>query len=154
MSAPAPIKNNAQWVIDNFGPESGLPEFGYDAPSIAYLDEFIDRQGESFHASEQRTDRIVSLLGSFLGEAIVATYGGDWQQNDTGFAIAVQSGGQVHFVHPFQKVLKRLTDGPEESLHAYFAKFLPKVLSQPEPHGSQPSSVAGGAAKKPWWKIF
>jgi hypothetical protein len=154
MPAPPQIKKNAQWVIDNFGPQSGLPHFGYDAPSIAYLDTFIDRQGESFRASEQSTDRIVSLLGSFLGEAIIATYGGDWQQSDTGLCIVVQSGGQVHLTQPFHKVHKRLINGQEDSLHFYFATFLPQVLSRPESGGSQPTTPPDGGPKKPWWKIF
>ena len=80
MSTPPQIKTNSQWVIDNFGPQSGLSEFGYNAPSVSYLDTFIDRQGESFLATEQSTDRIVSMLGAFIGEAIIATYGGEWQQ--------------------------------------------------------------------------
>jgi len=56
MSAPPQVKKNAQWVIDNFGPESGLPQFGSDAQSVAYLDTFIERQGGSFRSSEQSAD--------------------------------------------------------------------------------------------------
>jgi hypothetical protein len=154
MSAPTQIKKNAQWVIDNFGPESGVPQFGYNAQSVAYLDTFLDRQGESLRASDQSTDRIVSLLGSFLGEAIIASYGGNWQQSEAGIAIVLESGAQVHFVNPFHKILKRLTNGQEENLHAYFARFLPQVLSQPEAGDPPPNSPPGGGPKKPWWKIF
>lgn len=150
MSAPTQIQKNAQWVIDNFGPQSGLPQFGYDAQSVAYLDTFIDRQGESFRASEQSSDRIVSLLGAFVGEAIIATYGGEWQQGDDGLSIVVQSGGQVHFVRPFHKVHKRLTNGQEDSLHFYFSTFLPQAFAQRQTSGSPPD----GGSKKPWWKIF
>ena len=154
MPAPPQIKKNAQWVIDNFGPQSGLAQFGYDAQSIAYLDAFIDRQGESFRASPQGIDRIVSLLGSFVGEAVIATYGGDWEQNDSGLSIVIRSSGQVHFVQPFQKIHKRLTNGQEDNLEFYFATLLPQVLARPEPSGSQPSSPHDGGPKKPWWKIF
>ena len=144
MSAPPQIKKNAQWVIDNYGPQSGLPQFGYDPQSIAYLDEFIDRQGASFSSNEQSSDRIVSLLGAFLGEAIIATYGGAWQQSEQGLSLCIQSGGQVHILQPFHKVYKRLTNGPEDSLHFYFTNFLSQVVSQPQ----------SGEEKKPWWKIF
>lgn len=151
MPAPSQIKQNAQWVIDNFGPQSGLPQFGYNAQSVAYLDTFIDRQGESFRSSKQSTDRIMSMLGAFLGEAIIATYGGDWQQSDQGLALSIQSGGQVHILQPFHKVHKRLTGGPEDSLHLYFATFLPQVLSQSLSSNCSPPD---GGAKKPWWKLF
>jgi hypothetical protein len=86
----------------------------------------------------------VSLLGAFLGEAIIATYGGAWQQSEQGLALSIQSGGQVHILQPFEKVHKRLTNGSEDSLHFYFATFLPQVLAQPE----------SSSSKKPWWKIF
>src|SRR5262245_2349150 len=120
MAAPQEIKKNAQWVIDNFGPQSGLPHFGYDAQSVGYLDTFIDRQGMSFRSSEKSIERIISLLGAFVGEAIIATYGGEWQQRENGISVAVQSGGQMHFIQPFDKVHKRLINGKEENLRAYF----------------------------------
>ena len=128
MSAPPQIKQNAQWVIENFGPQSGLPKFGFDAESVGYLDAFIDRQGASFRSSEQGTNKIVSLLGAYLGEAIIATYGGQWQQTADGLALAIESGSQRHILQPFHKVHKRLINGPEDSLHHYFATFLPQVL--------------------------
>ena len=143
MSAPHQIKQNAQWVIENFGPESGLPHFGYHADSVGYLDTFIDRQGASFRSSEQSTNKIVSLLGAFLGEAIIATYGGAWQQTADGLALVVERGTQHHILQPFHKVHKRLMNGPEESLRHYFCTLLPQVLSEP-----------GGSPKKPWWRPF
>jgi hypothetical protein len=154
MPTPQQIKKSAQWVIENFGPESGLPRFSYDAESVAYLDSFIDRQGESFRGSEQSTNKIVSLLGAFLGEAIIGRYGGEWQQTSDGISLRVPAGGQLHVLQPFHKVHKRLMNGPEDSLHYYFATFLPQVFSAPESRGSQSSSPPGRGEKKPWWKIF
>ncbi|MFI4862281.1 MAG: hypothetical protein ACIAXF_16575 [Phycisphaerales bacterium JB063] len=154
MPAPPQITKNAQWVIDNFGPESGLSHFGYDAQSVAYLDTFLDNQGESFRANEQSADRIVSLLGAFVGEAIVATYGGDWQQSETSLSIAIETSGQIQIVQPFHKVHKRLMNGQQDSLHFYYATFLPQVLAQQGPSESPPSSSLESGPKKPWWKIF
>jgi hypothetical protein len=142
MSAPPQIKQNAQWVIQNFGPESGLAKFGYDADSVGYLDTFIERQGASFRSSEQSTNKIVSLLGAFLGEAIIATYGGAWNQTADGLALEIKSGSQHHILQPFDKVHKRLINGPADSLHYYFATFLPQVLGASE------------GTRKPWWKPF
>ena len=149
MPAPPQITKNAQWVIENFGPQSGLGHFGYDGESVAYLDTFVDRQGASFRASEQNAERIISLLGSFLGEAIIATYGGDWQQTEQGLSLSIQAGGQFHILQPFQKVQKRLANGPEDSLHFYFATFLPQILSRPGPTDLPPNA----GTKKPWWKF-
>jgi hypothetical protein len=147
MSTPPQIKKNAQWVIDNFRPQSGLEGFGFDEESIAYLDTFIDRQGESFRANEKSLDRIVSLIGAFLGEAIIATYGGHWQQNEARISLVVETGKNTHFLQPFQKVHARITNGPEDGLHDYFANSLPVVLSGP-------STPSPAEPKKPWWKRF
>jgi hypothetical protein len=147
MAAPPQIKKNAQWVIDNFGPQSGLERFDYDAESVAYLDTFIDRQGESFRANNASLDRIVSLLGAFVGEAIIATYGGEWQQSGQGISLLVKRGESVHILQPFQKVHARIANGPADSLYNYFATLLPVALSGPNP-------PAPNEPKKPWWKIF
>jgi len=143
MSESPQIKQNAQWVIQNFGPESGLAQFGYNADSVGYLDTFLDRQGASFRSNEQSTNKIVSLLGAFLGEAIIATYGGAWQQTADGLALAIESGSQRHILQPFHKVYKRLINGPVDNLRYYFATFLPQVVG-----GSR------SCALKPWWKPF
>jgi hypothetical protein len=131
MSALPQIKKNAQWVIDHFGPQSGQADFGYNAESFAYLDAFIDRQGASFRANEPALDRIVSLLGAFVGEAILATFGGQWQDSEQGVGLSIMRDGQIHFLQPFHQVYERLTDTSANRLHSYFAEFLPEFLSDP-----------------------
>ncbi|HEY1786197.1 MAG TPA: hypothetical protein VGG30_11630 [Pirellulales bacterium] len=147
MVTPPQIRKNSQWVIDNFGPQSGLERFGYDAESVAYLDAFIDRQGESFRANQKSLDRIVSLLGAFVGEAIIATHGGEWHENAHGISIVVKRGDTAHILQPFDKVRARVTAGPADSLLDYFSVLLPVVLSGPGPQRAE-------EPKKPWWKLF
>ena len=47
---------------------------------------------------------------------------------DKGIHIEVNANGKLNFVQPFQKVAKRIRDGEEESLVAYFRDLLPVAL--------------------------
>jgi hypothetical protein len=63
-----------------------------------------------------------------LGECIVSTFKGTWVVTDKGIHIEVNANGKLNFVQPFQKVAKRIRDGEEESLVAYFRDLLPVAL--------------------------
>lgn len=158
MSQVPTIKANAQKVIDMLGTDSGIPHFGYNADSVAYLDGFIDRQGESFRANPQAASRLVSMLGSFVGEATIATYGGQWQDSGDRVCIALTNDKGTHFIFPFDKVAKRLSNGPEDSL-AYFFAAIPQAISDMPPSGPPPLPTGQppplpSQDKKPWWKPF
>ena len=126
------IRSNAAWVADNFGKQSGIDPFAHTAASIHYLDEFLDRQAAMVTASEASVNKFVSLLGAYLGECIIANYGGEWQESPQGIAIAVKTDTHHHILQPFHKVYKRITNGMEDSLGFYFEEFIPQVLAQGE----------------------
>jgi len=129
MSAIPQIKANAAWVIDNFGPQSGIDPFAYTPASIEYVDGFLQRQEAMVRASDASINKFVGLLGAYLGEAIIAKYGGEWQEKPNGIGIEIRTGSHVHFLQPFHKVHKRIVNGIEENLHAYFNQFIPAVIA-------------------------
>jgi hypothetical protein len=130
MSAFQQIWANAAWVADNFGKQSGIEPFAYTDESVAYLDDCLDRQADVVKASEASVNKFVSLLGAYLGECIIAKYGGEWQESPQGLFISIRTGKQCHILQPFHKVYKRIVDGTEDSLGSYFTDFIPRVMAQ------------------------
>lgn len=66
------IKANATMVIAQLGPASEMA-FGYDKASVEWLDGFIERQRVRMGGDGER---MTDVLGSYLGEAIIARTGG------------------------------------------------------------------------------
>lgn len=100
------IRANAALVVSEFGPLSGF-EFGLDEKSVAWVEGFLERQ----RAGGQPAERFVSVLGSYLGEAIIAATGGSWTQDAEGnLGVAFASGDMAY---PFAKVAKQLDAGLE-----------------------------------------
>jgi hypothetical protein len=124
------IRSNAARVAENFGKQSGIAPFANTPESIEYLDEFLERQAATVKASEASINKFVSLLGAYLGECIIANYGGQWQESPQGVSIAIKTKTQHHILQPFHKVYKRISNGMEDSLAFYFAEFIPHVLAQ------------------------
>ncbi|HWA24119.1 MAG TPA: hypothetical protein VG734_00485 [Lacunisphaera sp.] len=152
MSTLAQIKANAQYVQQQFGPKSGLDNFGYNAPSIAYLDGFLTRQNQLVACNPQSIAKFTSLIGAFVGEAIIATYGGEWQEGDGAVRLRLAYGDHVHFLNPFQKVNNRILAGQEHNLESYFS-MIREILENPEVP-EEPAPPTPPVAKKPWWKVF
>jgi hypothetical protein len=123
------VRANAAWVVENFGKQSGIEPFTHTAESLYYLDQFLDRQGAVVKASEASISKFVSMLGSYLGESIIAKYGGEWQESPQGPAILIRTKTHAHWLQPFQKVHKRIVNGGEDSLGYYFTEFVPHVLA-------------------------
>jgi hypothetical protein len=129
MSQLQQVRANAAWVAEHFGRQSGIEPFACTPESVDYLDQFLERQEEIVQESMESTYRVVSLLGAYLGECIIAAYGGEWQEGPEGPAIVIRSGTGIHVLQPFQKVYKRIVNGAEDSLGFYFTKFIPQVLA-------------------------
>jgi hypothetical protein len=123
------IRANAAWVVENIGKESGIEPFAYTAESVDYLEQFLVRQEAVVKASPLSINKYVHLLGAYLGECILANYGGEWQESPQGLAIFIQTKTRAHWLHPFHKVYKRITNGREDHLGYHFSKFIPQVLA-------------------------
>lgn len=96
------IKQNAQLVISIA--ESQLDtRVGFDREGIEWLDGYIQRQHEQGDSANY--EALISTLGSFFGECIINTYGGDWTHTEYGWSVAFDNGNAAF---PFAKVGKHL----------------------------------------------
>ena len=121
------IKKNAQLVIEQLGPLSGI-DFGLNRDSVEWVEGFIERQRarEDFNLGD--AGKLVNVLGSFLGECIVANVGGEWQMSDLhGWGIAFS---ESDWAFPFAKVDKLFRNGLEggDSILSFYDTAL--LLSQ------------------------
>ena len=122
------IKNNAAAVVKMFSSPGQGATFGLTAHSIAALDEYIGRTVNAA-TTDATKEKLMNLIGSFLGECIVAKYRANWVIADDGKVhMELKPGKTLHFLDPFGKVAKRIVNGPEDNLAAYFADFIPKVI--------------------------
>lgn len=103
------IAANVQLAIDRLGEVADVP-FGLDRASVAWVAGFIDRQRTRDGFDPDNTLGLVNVLGSHLGEAIVAATGGRWEEVDDAWGVRLGSQG-VCF--PFTKVAKQLREGTE-----------------------------------------
>ena len=92
----------------------------FTSESIDGLDEVLVRVGES---PELDLDFEVRLWGSYLGEVLRRRYAGNWEMTQyPGGAVAVPAvevrGSRLF---PLLKVYRRLTEGEEEDLRAFYA---------------------------------
>lgn len=101
------IRANTAFAIDEFRTAAEM-EIGFDAYSVAWVEGFVERARERY-AESGVPSGLVSVIGSYLGEAIIAETGGQWMQDDAGH-IAVQFPNQ-DAVYPFGKVEKQFDQG-------------------------------------------
>jgi hypothetical protein len=105
------IRGNAALVIEELGPVSGIAGFGYGPESVAWVDGYIERQRQRM-TDAGAVSSLVSVLGSYLGEAIVAAAGGEWDVHDRDeIGIRFDNGD---WCFPFSKVAKQFASGVGE----------------------------------------
>lgn len=112
------IRANAAFAVQEFG---GLAEghFGLDRESVAWVEGFIERMRVRYGA-EGAPDGIVSVIGSYLGEAIIAEAGGAWVEDEAGGLGVRFANGDT--AYPFAKVWKQFDEGLEagESILSFY----------------------------------
>lgn len=108
------IKQNAQLVIQIA--ESQLnTRIGFDCEGVEWLDGYIQRQHE--FGNPENHEALANTLGSFFGECIINTYGGDWTHTEYGWGIGFDNGNAAF---PFAKVAKQLENGANDSVLGMF----------------------------------
>lgn len=106
-----PIKKNSEFVIEQLGPLSGIA-FGLNKASVEWVEGFIERQRSRPGFDPDNLDNLVSVLGSFLGECLIAKAGGVWHWSDERSDWSVHFGGNNH-AFPFARVRKLFLNGLE-----------------------------------------
>ncbi|MEO0559803.1 MAG: hypothetical protein AAF170_16660 [Bacteroidota bacterium] len=108
------IHHNAELVQSVAHNHLGV-EVGFDRAAVEWLDGYVTRQHD--HGDPDNVKGLVSALGSFLGECIVQTYGGEWVEDAHDWGIRFD---EQNAVFPYAKVEKHLRHGPEDSLLSFF----------------------------------
>jgi hypothetical protein len=90
---------------------------------------YIETQQQEFIASLRQATQHTLLIGSFLGECIVAKYGAKWFITEDGKPrLELSAADTVHLLDPFGKVAKCIQNRTEDNLAFYFAEFIPSVI--------------------------
>ncbi len=92
----------------------------FSPESIGELEDFIAKNFDP-PGSKHVGNSLVAGIGCYLGEVIIRTVGGRW--NEQGRA-EINGIGEVQAVFPIQKVLKRFKNGSVESLPHYYETIL------------------------------
>lgn len=113
------LRSNAELAVAELGSLSGLDSFGYDEQSVDWVEGYIERLRANWPEGGA-ADKLVTVLGSYLGEAIIRSGGGTWDENDRqGLGVRFPSGD---WCFPFSKVAKQLAEGVEggESIASFY----------------------------------
>ena len=91
-------------------------ELNYDADSVKYLEDFIERCKTEF--PKNKWGGLISSLGAFLGQCIIENYGGQWEKDEDGQVCV--SFDKDNKVYPFAKVSKQFEYGLGDSIYSFF----------------------------------
>ena len=95
----------------------------YTEASLAVLDELFALSDEHFATtSETQRNIVVFYNGCYLGTVMTRIFSGNWQIDENWFdtVVVIPAGEQAVQVRPFEKVWRRVMEGPEgNSLVAY-----------------------------------
>lgn len=128
------IRGNAALVLEELGPISGIA-FDYGPEAVAWVDGYIERQRERM-TDAQAVASLVSVLGSYLGEAIIRATGGTWDVHERDeIGVKFENGD---WCFPFSKVAKQFACGTAESGESVLAFYNVSV-----------GYIAGGGLREP-----
>jgi hypothetical protein len=110
------IRANADAVVETL---VHLTEFafGYNRESVVWLEGYLERMNATGIFDGPGRDKLISALGSFLGECLVRTCGGSWKRRDGAWGIAFD---EEHFVQPFAAVAAQLESGRARGIGNFF----------------------------------
>lgn len=110
------IRGNAALVMRTFTPVAGF-DLGLDERSVLWIEGMLERQRAR---GPEYAQELVSVVGSYLGEAIIAACGGAWGREARGWIGIRFSEGNWAF--PFAKVTKQAESGLEggESIASFY----------------------------------
>lgn len=114
MSLVEKIRANAEFVVVT-AEEQLDEEVGYDESGVQWLDGYIQRQHEPGDPKIRRG--LVSTLGSYLGECIIQSFGGEWANLDGTWGVRFDDRNAAF---PFAKVAKHLENGASDSVLSFF----------------------------------
>lgn len=121
----AEIEANARLVCRTAAEELDA-EIGFDRAGVQWLDGFIQRQHNQ-GPGQSENGGLADVLGCYLGQCIIATYGGSWRETATGLGVSFDPKHVV--AYPLAKVRKHLQAGASDSVLSMF-DVIPLLLDQ------------------------
>lgn len=95
-------------------------ELDYGEASVEAIEKLLrlaDPELQSADTPQNKRELIIFYNGCYLGEVMARNFGGTWrfapQWPDSSLVFPYDNGGLQ--VHPFQKLYRRVTEGPEEN---------------------------------------
>jgi len=121
------IRENAKAAVIRFASLSKLgAEFEYNRKSVAWVEEFIEHERLRKDVTEDDVEGLVQLIGAYLGECVIHTYGGAWREHDGSWGVFFNASNAAF---PFSKVRKQFDNGVSggDSILSFF-DVIPQVL--------------------------
>lgn len=111
MTRPEIFRENARRVIDRFRSSSDLRHsFDFNRESVKCVERFIENERQHRQIPPDEVAKLVTLLGAYLGEAVIHRYGGHWQEDSGNWGVFFDDSNAVF---PFTKVMKQFENGLE-----------------------------------------
>lgn len=117
------IKHNAM-LVQSVARTQLKVNVDFDRSAVEWLDGFVTRQHEN--SDPNNMSGLVSTLGSFFGECIIQTFGGEWAQCEQEWCVQFDD---KNAAFPFAKIEKHLKNGREDSVLSMF-DAIPVVFPQ------------------------
>ena len=90
----------------------------YDRASVEWLSGYIERVRPTL--DEVSTEGLTQSIGAFLGECIIANYGGEWRESEGTWGIFFSESNDRSAAFPFNKVRKQLLYGLGDSILSFY----------------------------------
>ena len=116
------FRKNAQIFVDTAKQIDGV-ELKYNEESVLKMDQIISKNWPE--QPPVQLDSVVIPMGSFLGEVIRVTIGGEWVNNQQGWGVKIDDSTMM----VFSKVKKRFLNGMGDSI-SYYYQSLKKILNE------------------------
>ena|SRR2546425_8322154 len=100
-------------------------KLGFDEKSVEWLDGYIQRI--RLNVDEASIEGLSNSIGAFLGECVIANYGGSWRQSDDGaWGVFFD---EKNAIFPFAKAQKQIMNGHEDSILSMYT-MIPLVFNK------------------------
>ncbi|HEX2205620.1 MAG TPA: hypothetical protein VHG91_20075 [Longimicrobium sp.] len=89
---------------------------GRDADAVAWLDAYVERT-RTRALDPATVDGQVEGIGAWLGECVIAAYGGAWAEVNGGWGVRFD---ERNAAFPFSKTRKQWENGAEDSILSFY----------------------------------
>ena len=111
------IKDLAQKLVSTLSERLGV-QLRYDRASVEWVDGYIERV--RLNLDESSIVGLTTSIGSFLGECVIANYGGQWRESEGSWGVFFSDSNDRSAAFPFNKVRKQLLNGAEDSILSFY----------------------------------